>query len=115
MEEIIKDVGEPGKLSIGIDCNANNYYNESTNKYEMDGFKQPSDVDPLIDYYLKYITDHPLITYLEDPIADSDLIGWNKLYTKFESKNIIISSKIMIHEDISILKNVILFNSANGN
>jgi enolase len=106
MEEIIKDVAEPGKLSIGIDCNANNYYNEGTKKYEMDGFKQPSDVDPLIDYYFKYTTDHPLITYLEDPIADHDIAGWKKLYTKFESKNITISSKNMVDENITKLSNV---------
>jgi len=78
MEDIIKDTGEAAKLSIGIDCNANNYFNETTKKYEMDGFKLPPDADPLIDYYVKYCTDHPLISYLEDPIADTDLIGWKK-------------------------------------
>lgn len=107
MEEIIKDVNEPGKLSIGIDCNANNYYSEGTKKYEMDSFKQPSDVDPLIDYYFKYTTDHPLITYLEDPIASTHVAGWKKMFTKFETKpNITISSKHIIEENIIHLKNV---------
>ena len=107
IEEIIKDLGEPGKFSIGIDCNANNYYVEGTKKYEMDGFKQPSDVEPLIDFYYKFVTDHPLITYLEDPIADTDISGWKKLYTKFEGKNIIISAKNML-KNFTILKQVLL-------
>ncbi len=107
IEEIIKDLAEPGKFSIGIDCNANNYYIEGTNKYEMDGFKQPSDVDPLIDFYFKFVTDHPLITYLEDPIADTDIAGWKKLYGKFEGKNMIISAKNML-KNFTFLKQVSL-------
>ncbi len=107
MEEIIKDTGEAGKLSIGIDCNSNNYFNESTKKYEMDGFKQPPDADQLIDYYFKYITDHPLITYLEDPISSFDHIGWSKIYAKFESKpNVKISGKNIVGDSLSQLKHV---------
>jgi enolase len=79
IEDIIKDTGEGSKLAIGIECNANNYYNEQTKLYDMDGFKKPPDADQLIDYYLKFCTDHPLITFLEDPIADSDIEGWKKI------------------------------------
>lgn len=111
LEEIIKDTGESNKLSIGIDCSANNYYNETTKKYEMDTIKGTPDADQLIDYYLKYCTEHPLITYLEDPIADTDHLGWKKITTKFESKpNIIISCKNMIGESFLNLKNVINYN-----
>lgn len=107
MEDIIKDTGESAKLSIGIDCNANNYYNDSTKKYEMDGMKQPPDSDQLIEFYFKYCTDHPLITYLEDPIADIDQIGWKKILLKFESKpSICISAKNIISENYTNLKNV---------
>ena len=79
LEEIIKDTGEPTKYSIGIECNANNYYNDQTKKYDMDGFKQPIDIDQLLDFYLKYLTEHPAITYMEDAIADIELEGWRKV------------------------------------
>lgn len=100
MEEIIKDTGEASKLSIGIDCNANNYFNDSTKKYEMDGFKKPPEADELIDYYMKYMNDHPLINYIEDPLCDSDLPGWKKIYQKFDTKpNLTVSSKQLIAEN----------------
>jgi len=79
LEDIIKDTGEPTKFSIGIDCNANAFFSESTKKYEMDGFKTPIDQDQLLDFYMKYLIDHPAITYLEDPIADVELDAWRKV------------------------------------
>jgi enolase len=111
MEEIIKDTGEQSKLSIGIDCHANNYYNSETMKYEMDGFKQPSEVELLIEFYLKYCTDHPLITYLEDPIADSDYVGWKKMYWRFENMRpgVTITCKNLIDENPKLLKEVRLY------
>jgi enolase len=31
----------------------------------------------LINFYLKLIDDHPLITYIEDGICSHDVIGWD--------------------------------------
>jgi enolase len=92
IEEMIKEISKDSsysliKITIGIDCNANSYYSDQTKKYDMDGMKKPPDSDELIEFYLKYVTDHPLITYLEDPIADIDIQGWKKLFKKFEEKN----------------------------
>jgi enolase len=82
LEDIIKDTGDSTKYSIGIDCGANSFYTDTTKKYEMDGFKQPPDADQLLDFYLKFVTDHPQITYIEDMLADSDLDGWKKVKVK---------------------------------
>lgn len=41
--------------------------------------KKPPDADQLIDFYLKFCNDHPLINFLEDPIADVDIEGWKKI------------------------------------
>lgn len=107
MEEIVKDIAEGNKISIGIDCNANNYYSDQVLKYEMDTFKAPIENDLLIDFYFKFITDHPLVTYLEDPIATSDIFGWKKIISKFEEKpNCIVSMKNTYNEDIPLLKKV---------
>ncbi len=107
LEDIIKDTGETLKFTIGIDCQANNYYNDTTKKYDMEGFKQPPDADQLIEFYIKYLSEHPMITLLEDPIADMDRQGWNKIYQKFEgNKNITITAKNIIDESLSNLKNV---------
>jgi enolase len=61
----------------------------------------------LIDYYIKFCNEHPAISYLEDPIADSDVTGWQKVFTKFVSKpNVIISTKNLVSENLKNLKNV---------
>ena len=98
IENIIAEVNEKDILSIGIDCNADNYYSESNKTYEMDGFKKPPDTDQLIDFYVKLITDHPLITYLESPIAESDVDGWEKIFDKFseEKPNVNIYGKAKV-------------------
>lgn len=111
LEEIIKELLKdnslmPLKMSIGIDCSANGFYNESTKKYDIEGMKNPSDSDGMVDYYLKYLTEHPLITYLEDPMADSDIQGWKKLFKKMEEKNCLVKvcCKNLIGSNLQNLK-----------
>lgn len=110
LEDIIKDLGEANKVNIGIDCNANNFYSDQAKKYEMDGFKTPIENDQLIDFYLKFCSEHPLVTYLEDPVSELDLHGWKKLLAKFEGKqNILISGKNLFNDNPAVLKNVKYF------
>jgi enolase len=107
IEDILRDLGEGNKVTIGIDCNANNFYSDQAMKYEMDNFKTPIENDQLIDYYLKFIVDHPLVTYIEDPMATSDIQGWKKILTKFEERpNCLISMKNNYNENYSQLKKV---------
>ena len=79
IENIISEIGMSDCFYYGIDCNGNNYYNQETNTYEMDGFKKPPDNDQLIDFYIKLYKDHPLLKYLEDPLSNTDLRGYSKL------------------------------------
>jgi hypothetical protein len=109
IENIITEANAEGNIYYGIDCNANNYYSEETGLYEMDGFKKQPDKEQLIDFYLKLATDHPLLKYLEDPMADTDLRGWAKLLEKFASTKpeVKIASKSLIGNDILKLGEVI--------
>jgi len=107
IEDILKDLNEGSKVTIGIDCNANNFYTDAAKKYEMDGFKTPIENDLLVDFYVKYLSEHPLITYLEDPMSELDLAGWNKLISKFEGKaNLTIAGKNLFMENLTNLKDV---------
>lgn len=38
----------------------------------------------MIDYLVKLLTDKPIISYLEDPLASSELASWVKLIVIFE-------------------------------
>ena len=76
LENIINEIGMADSFYFGIDCNGNNYYNQESNTYEMDGFKKPPDNDQLIEFFVKLCKDHPLLKYLEDPLSDTDLRGY---------------------------------------
>ena len=96
IETIITEVNAPeDALYIGIDCNANNYYNEQSKTYDIEGAKKAPDTDQTIDYYMKLVTEHPLIRYLEEPIAEVDVEGWEKIIDKFaeEKPNVTLWSK----------------------
>ena len=111
MEDIIKEYNKDSiknvKISIGIDVNANNFYIDKYNKYEFEEIKMPvnknisknaaakdnkevvpnyPEAEEMIEYYVKLINDHPLITRLEDPLADNDIIGTKNLIKKIEEK-----------------------------
>ena len=109
IEGIITESNANDKLYYGIDCNANNYYTEEINQYEMDGFKKPPEIEQLIDFYIKLCSDHPSLRYMEDPLASKDIRGWSKLLTKFaEAKpNVKIVCKSMINESIGQLSELI--------
>jgi len=60
-------------LKIGLNADAGSWFAEELGKYEWDGPKTAYDVDQLIDFYEKLITDHPLLEYIEDGFANSDI------------------------------------------
>ena len=109
LENIINETGASDKLYFGIDCNANNYYNETNKTYEMDGFKKPPEIDELINFYIKLCQDHPLLKYLEDPLINSDSEGWKKLIDKFaeEKPEVKIVNKRIYNDDFQILDNIL--------
>ena len=109
LENIINETGANDKLYFGIDCNANNFYNESNNTYEMDGFKKPPEIDELINFYIKLCDEHPLLKYLEDPLINNDSEGWKKLIEKFseEKPDVKIVNKRIYNDDFQKLNNIL--------
>lgn len=55
---------------------ADQYVVPDQNKYDMEGPKNLFEAKQMCDFYLKVITDHPLVTYLEDGIRTGDPQGW---------------------------------------
>jgi hypothetical protein len=109
LENIINETGASDKLYFGIDCNANNYYNETNNTYEMDGFKKPPEIDELINFYIKLCDEHPLLKYLEDPLINNDSEGWKKLIEKFseEKPDVKIVNKRIYNDDFQKLNDIL--------
>ena len=82
LEDAIKN-SKLSHVKIFIVCNASEVYNEATGKYEMEGAKGQFDHSQMIEYYVKFLTEHPLVVYLEDPMSDKDLGGWHLLTVFF--------------------------------
>ena len=103
MEGFIKDINtsmnNQNIVSLGIDFNADNFFNPKDNTYDTEGAKKPLDNVQLIDTYLKLITDHPSLTYMEEPLACDDEDGWSLLIEKLKDKpNINIVKKVDIYK-----------------
>ena len=72
-----------------MNCDADNAFNKNPkdpNKYEQEGQKGQFDGTQMIDYYCKMITDHPLITYIEDAFAQFDFASHKALRDKLSNE-----------------------------
>lgn len=103
MEGFIKDINasmdNKNIVSLGIDFNADNYFNPKDNTYDTEGAKKPLDNIQLVDTYVKLIADHPSLTYLEQPLSCDDEDGWSLLIEKLKDKpNINIVKKVDIYK-----------------
>ena len=95
--ETIKSTGYLGKVKIGLDCAATQFFKKkklrsrktsSGNGYRLEGkiFSQ----EELLDFYQNLIKNYPII-FLEDPFSqEDDWQGWRKLKVKSEKLKVLI-------------------------
>jgi enolase len=60
-------------LSIGISVDPDQFFLPDQGKYDIDGPKNLYDNKMLTDWYIKILNEHPLVTYLEDPVRMMDV------------------------------------------
>mmetsp|Transcript_46753 Transcript_46753/g.104749 ORF Transcript_46753/g.104749 Transcript_46753/m.104749 type:complete len:706 (+) Transcript_46753:84-2201(+) len=84
--EAIEKSGHAGKVKIGTDVAASEFYNADTKKYDLD-FKNPNSSDAmkktateLAEYYKAWFAKYPFVS-IEDPFDQDD---W-EAYTKFQA------------------------------
>ena len=75
-------------VCLAIDCNADDYYNSESEKYEMEGFKSPLESNQLGDYYEKLMNERPYIAFIQDPFATKDLEGWKDFTQKHPNRKV---------------------------
>jgi len=63
-------------ISIGINVDSESYYLADQSKYDIDGPKNLYDSNMLSDWIVKLSTDHPLLTYVEDPFVQGEIAGY---------------------------------------
>ncbi|KAA8496109.1 Bifunctional enolase 2/transcriptional activator [Porphyridium purpureum] len=82
--DAIKIAGYEGKISIGMDVAASEFWKEDKQKYDLD-FKNPNSdgsfyktEDEMIDMYKGFIENYPVIS-IEDPFDQDDWTGYAKM------------------------------------
>jgi len=93
-------------LSIGISCDSDNWFMADTSKYDIEGPKLLFDQTMLADWLAKIATDHPLLTYIEDPFAINDIAGYQKLLEicKEKAPHVKIAVKAWFGSDLDLIK-----------
>jgi enolase len=71
-----KQVGHADSVGLAVDAAANEFHDESTDTYHVDG--KSLSTDELTEYYTDLINDHPIIS-LEDPFHDDDFEAFASL------------------------------------
>jgi enolase len=79
LSKVIEELGYKGKVSLGIDPAATDFYDNSKGKYEVDGKFMTS--GELIDYYISLASRYDLL-YIEDPFQEDDLQSFSELNSK---------------------------------
>jgi enolase len=110
IEDAINSTGinddESKPLKIGINCEGESFYTKDTGKYDMEGPKNLFDSDQMIDWYIKFCNEHPLICYMEDMLGDLDIEGYQKAVAKFKDQlpHVLIGLKTMMNSSLDTIK-----------
>ncbi|RLG41220.1 MAG: phosphopyruvate hydratase, partial [Thermoproteota archaeon] len=75
----IEESGYSGKVYLGIDCAASNFYDSQTRKYRIDG--KEVDAGDLIEFYVELVRDYPIMS-IEDPFEEEDFLSFAELTKK---------------------------------
>lgn len=78
----IEEAGYTGKIALGMDVAASEFYVKAEDKYDLDFKNKEStsrlDATALGDLYKGFISDHPMVT-VEDPFDEDDWSAWSAL------------------------------------
>ena len=58
----------------------------------------------LADWFVKMAQDHPLLTYIEDPFADGDVLGYQKILRRFKGTPVKICVKSWFGSDLETMQ-----------
>jgi len=84
IQSAVEAAGYTGKIEIGMDCAASEFYNEKDKTYNLDFKNEKADAsakisgDQLTQLYTSYIQKYPIVS-IEDPFDQDDWDNWSKL------------------------------------
>lgn len=110
LKEILKTLPEYN-YSIGLNVSASDLYDPETNTYQW--HDQALISQDLINLYKTIIKEHPLVSYIQDGMAQLDHSGWKMLTQEF-SKNLCIAGDSVFGSNGMQIRKGILQNIANA-
>lgn len=95
IEEAIQDSGYvPNEdVFIALDCAASEFYDEATQKYEVEKDKFLTSSD-LVAYYGTLMEQHPALKSIEDGFHEKDYDAWKEFYCAYHDKLMIVGDDL---------------------
>ncbi|MHA1984678.1 MAG: phosphopyruvate hydratase [Candidatus Hodarchaeales archaeon] len=91
--EAVDVAGHTGKIKLGFDAAASEYYLKDESKYSYEGKKISS--DELLERYLSIISDNPVISF-EDPFDEEDFESFKKMTSKTGNNVQIVGDDLLV-------------------
>ena len=90
--QAISNAGYNGKIRLGIDCAASEFYDESNKKYRI--MNKTYSAEELADFYSSLIKKFPIIS-IEDAFSQDDWAAWKFFYRKLGNKMQIVGDDLL--------------------
>ena len=58
----------------------------------------------MADWFVKMAQDHPLLAYIEDPMADGDIVGYQKVLRRFKDTHVKVGVKNWFGSDLESIQ-----------
>mmetsp|Transcript_654 Transcript_654/g.802 ORF Transcript_654/g.802 Transcript_654/m.802 type:complete len:464 (+) Transcript_654:144-1535(+) len=104
----IENAGHTGKVSVGMDVAASEFWDKDSEKYDLNFKQQPNDgkqkipADELADMYLKMCDACPMVS-IEDPFDQDDWKAWISFTEKANKKGVQV-----VGDDLTVTNTVIV-------
>jgi enolase len=97
--EAIKTAGYEGKIKLGIDCAASEFYKDGV--YTLDG-KQLTSAE-LTEYYIKLAAQFPIVT-IEDSHSEDDWEGFQSMVSAMGNRMQLVGDDLLVTNTVRIQK-----------
>jgi len=104
----IKDAGYSGKVKIGLDVAATEFFKKG--KYHLEG--KDFNSEELIDFYKKLINKFPIV-FIEDPFSENDFKGFSRFKKEVGDKIVILGDDLLT-TNVKRIKKANRENACNG-
>ncbi|KAJ1922139.1 phosphopyruvate hydratase [Mycoemilia scoparia] len=99
--EAINKAGYEGKIKIGMDVAASEFYKQELDKYDLD-FKNPKSdpadfktTEEMVELYADFIKNYPIVS-IEDPFDQDHWDAWNKITAQQGEKVQIVGDDLLV-------------------